>query len=116
MIQRGISPRSLTQATPNSSSRYAALIRIRWLRLKLVGIALALKNEGHHDENQPQQVGAIPGTVGVDPPIHDRRGEQIDPHHQEQYQSVDVHAGTRVVSGRDGKGSSWKLEAESSKP
>src|SRR5471030_1201013 len=93
MIQRGIHPRSLTHATLNSTSRYAALTRIIWVRLKLIGISLALQDKGHDNQDQPQQIGAIPRAGRVDPPVHDGRGEQVDPYYQKQDQSIDVHAG-----------------------
>ncbi len=51
MIERGINPRSLIQATPNNTIRYAALIRIIWVRLKLIGISLALQDEGDDDQD-----------------------------------------------------------------
>lgn len=64
MIERGISPRSLIQATPNSTMRYPALIRIIWVRLKLIGISLALQDEGDDDQDQPEQVGRYQAPVG----------------------------------------------------
>src|SRR5689334_4520103 len=110
MIARGIMPRSLIQATPNSTARYAALIRIIWVRLKLIGIFLALQDEGHDDQNQPEQIRAIPGASGVDPPIHDGRGEQINPHYQEQDQAIDVHPGLSLLCACPktcGDGNGW---------
>src|ERR1700739_1321440 len=93
MIERGITARSLVQGTTTRASRYAALISSIWVRLKLIGIFLALQDEGHDDQNQPEQIGPIPGARRVAPPVHDRRREQVDPDYQEQDQSIDVHPG-----------------------